>query len=1019
MENVLCNPGILGLHKLPGRSPVIPAQRKGVTYGNKEDSAFLQDLNGTYRFRYLTEDPGDVFYAEDYDDSSWDSIDVPSMWQYRGYGSCAYTNISYPFPFDPPYIDCENPVGFYRRVFSVERRTERTILHFAGVDNAFFVWVNGTFAGFSKGSRNPAEFDVSALIREGKNLLAVKVMTYSDASYLEAQDMLLANGIFRDVYLLHTGAFSLWDYRVRSDLKSFTVTIDSMETDYANKAIRVELGDYVGTFPAEQKLCVRIPVENPRLWNAEEPNLYDLTITLLENGEPREIHSKRVGMMHTEIRDWKFLVNGSPVFIKGINRHETSCDNGRAISRAAILEEVQRIKANQLNAVRTSHYPNDPYFYEVCSQIGLYVMDEADLEAHGCGETGDQGYLSKRPEWREAYLDRVRRMLELDKNEPCVFIHSMGNECGAGENLLAGQRMAAEFDPDHVAIHDMEVNREKLRSGRLEAGDNLLRMGYLSRAELEEYDRAMPIYMQIEYGHAMGNSPGYLMGYQQWLYDHPKCIGGFLWEFKSHALRRINPDGSSDFLYGTDLGPKGHWSNFCLDGYMRADGTPKYTWNEVFEAFAPVWVTGSGNEYRIRNTYDFRSLEGVVCRGELCEDTKPIESFSLPLPPLAPHETALLPVPTEIRSPVPGAAYFINLHFFRDGKNIGNDQRALGVRRAPAAYVPPAGVLSLSCEGERVTVENESFRLVLRGGLPAEYSVGGKALLDSPMRFNFLRAPIDNDGITDMLGWMERDVRIWREALLETIRFAPHDIKAERLGDRVRVTAIGRVLPASRFYGLDAVIVNDVFADGLVLFSVSAKPYGNWPEHLPRIGLTFSADGGFDSLRWYGRGPRENYPDCTAAAPVGLYACKVAESYTVFDRPQDSGNHEETALLQLMDGAGTNLTVVGCPRFSFEAHDFPLESLIAAAHPSELKKDGKTHLYIDYRMRGLGSHSCGPLPEAEYELGIHEFTFAFAFGGNLDAAKALALHRSDFGVRTGTGSAYENALEGKEKFRLL
>jgi len=1001
----LYNPGNTGIHKLAGRSAIIPAAHTGVYYGNKEDSEMLQSLNGDYLFLYRTSDDMNDFYRMNLDDSDWDTIDVPSMWQYRGYGQCAYTNISYPFPFNPPYIDADNPVGYYRRHFYVQEKTARTILHFGGVDNAFFVYLNGQFVGASKGSRNAAEFDVTSSIVAGDNLLAVKVMTYSDASYLEAQDMLLANGIFRDVYLLHLQSFTLWDYRVSSDLKNFFIDF-KLKGAIDGDLVCVKIGDKEKTLPAKEDLKTTFVIDEPHLWNAEDPFLYPLTITLLRNQEIVEVHSKRIGMMHSEMHNWKFLVNGSPVYIKGINRHETDCDNGRAISREAIEREVRMIKENHLNAIRTSHYPNDPYFYELCSQIGLYVMDEADLETHGCQDTGDQGYLSKLPEWRDAYLDRVQRMLELDKNEVCVFIHSMGNECGAGENMLACQRLAAAFDPHHVAIHDMEVNRDKLMHGApLEEGDNLLRMGYLSRAELEQVDACMPIYMQIEYAHAMGNSPGFLRGYQEYLYAHPKCIGGFLWEFKSHSIRRKNKNGPDDFLYGGDFNDCGHWSNFCLDGYLRADGTPKPSWREVAEAFSPVFVSVKGNDYEIRNTYDFTNLAGTECIAELQEDTDIIESWRGALPDVLPHHSFCLEAPLKVKHPRAGAVYYINLYFYRDGQLIGRYQHKLGALCSGEKYIPQRGNIRYEQHGNTVAIETEHAYIRIEEGMLSRYETDGISLLSSPMSWNFLRAPIDNDGITGMYRWAERDIVQWDEALLKTLRFAPRNTFVENIGNSVRISVQGRILPQSRHYGLDAVMQYDIDAKGVVLVAVQAVPYGKWPEHLPRIGMRFDMEGDFGNIVWYGRGPEENYCDCLHAAPVGRYEKPVSQSYAKYDRPQDTGNHEETAYLQIGNSKSKNITIVGCPSFAFETHDVSLETLSKARHRSDIVKDSKTHVYIDYRMRGLGSHSCGPLPEPEYELSVHPFTFAFVLAGNCSEHDARILHRHSFGVTTTSGKA--------------
>lgn len=1002
LQNCIQDPSCVGIHKLPGRAPLIPALHIGVDYRHRWESEFVQSLNGSYRFAYRPEADCPNFFDPHYEDADWDTIDVPSMWQFRGYGEPAYTNISYPFPFNPPYIDAPNPVGYYRRKFTIAQKTGKTILHFAGVDNAFYVYLNGEFVGFSKGSRNVAEFDVTAQIRSGENTLAVQVMTYSDASYLEAQDMLLANGIFRDVYLLHLDAYTLWDYRVTSDLQAFTIQLQ-VEGAEPGDTVSLTVDGQTQRLPAQPEIRVYFPISEPHLWNAEDPFLYQLEIALYRGERVVELHSKKIGMMHTAIDGPHFLVNGAPVYFKGINRHETSPDNGRAIPDEMIEREVKLIKANNLNAIRCSHYPNNPCFYEWCSELGLYVMDEADLESHGCGETGDQGYLSKRADWRDAYLDRMRRMLEQSKNDVCVFMHSAGNECGYGQNMRDCQLLAESFDPDHVAIHDMETNFGKLvEHAPCEPGDNILRMGYLSEERLGEVDQCRPIYMQIEYGHAMGNSPGFLRGYQDFTYTHEKCLGGFVWEFKNHSLRRINDDGSVDYLYGGDFYDRGHWSDFCMDGYLMSDGTPKHSWYELGDVLSPVYVTGNGTELTFKNTYDFRSLDTVTCHAVLCEDTTQIAEWRGALPAIPPHVSATFGIPLAVSDPQPGASYYLNLYFYDNNQCIGKYQSQLGRPIAKSLFAPPAGSVSWSkTDAHRLCVTGADFQIEFTDGMLSKLVQNNKKLVDAPLQFNFRRAPIDNDGILGMSSGMRRDIDIWEDALLDTIRFAPRTVTAKSLPDRVRICATGRILPQSRYYGLETVVQTDVFADGMVQFTVHGDPYGKWPTHLPRIGCMLELDGAFSNLTWYGRGPRENYSDCQFASHMGRYSCPVTESYTVFDHPQDTGNHESTAYLQIAQPSGENLTFIGCDAFAFSAHDFSLDALTCARHRSDLRRDGKTHLYIDYKMRGLGSHSCGPLPEPPYELSIHPFVFSFVLAANRTESEALRWTRTDFGVRSG------------------
>lgn len=1045
------NPGLQHKNRLDPRSNLIPAQKAGVYYKNKEESAYLQSLNGEYRFLYREQDCVKTFFANELDDSGWDTIDVPSMWQYRGYGKCTYPNTNYAIPFNPPYVCCPNPVGYYRRHFRA-KPGERTILHFGGVDNAFYVYLNGGFVGFSKGSRNPAEFDVTHLIKEGDNLLAVKVFTYSDATYLECQDMLFANGIFRDVYLLHTKKVSLWDYRVTTDLKGFFLHLKLTEAAPAGK-VEIAIGEEVQNFPAQKTIDTYFAIENPKLWNSEEPNLYDLEIRLLAEGEAYEMHSKKIGMLHSEIRGEKLLVNGMPVYLKGVNRHEYDCDNGRAISVALIEKELKLIKENNINAVRCSHYTNHPAFYEICSEIGLFVMDEADLESHGCDATGDQGYLSKRKEWLPAYMDRVERMLKQNKNEACIFMYSMGNECGQGQNQIECMKYTMAYEPDKVAIHDQQRAGKDLFEQPRGEYDNILRAGYRNAADTQRLIDEHPISMQIEYGHAMGNSPGFLEGYQKFVYENESYLGGFVWEFKNHGFHRKDEQGRDYYLYGGDFGDKNHWYNFCLDGYLMSDGTPKHSWYELGQVFAPVYVTYDG-QIRLKNTFNFRSLDTLTMDWELKEDYRVIKWGSMQLPKVEPHGETLLTLPGEPDQYVPGAKYFMNLYFYEAGekedekesekehgiscseeigktakwkgteskerKMVGSHQMILPVQINKTLYVPEAFSGSMEADGTGLVINGKDFRVRFENGLLCSYRCQQQVLLDSPLAFNLYRAPTDNDGILGMENpAFHRNAAQWNLACLDTVTFAPMELYGELKKDRAVYHAKGKLLPLAKYYGFEAEVEYSVYEDGLIKVDVKAVPYGTFTKTLPRIGLYTALDQQMNQVTWYGRGDRENYSDCKKASPIGLYSKPVQETYTIYDMPQETGNHENTSYVIVSKKEGENeqnqetmgLAVIGCDEFAFSCHDFTLESLTKAVHKNEVKKSDRNYLYIDYKMRGLGSNSCGPEPEEEFELRPHAFEFVFVLAGNITQEKALAMARKDFGSKT-------QALEGEEMVKV-
>lgn len=998
---------ISGVNRLAARSNLIPAQKEGVFYKNKEESERLLNLNGDWQFLYHSSDDEAGFYATEADDSAWDTIDVPSMWQYRGYGKCRYPNIMYHIPFHPPYICCENPVGYYRRHFTVSHKAKNTILHFGGVDNAFYVYLNGKYVGFSKGSRIPSEFDVSTLVQEGDNVIAVKVFTYSDATYLENQDMLMANGIFRDVYLLCMDEVYLWDYRVKSNPKGFEITMQLNGTDFSGWQVEAEVDGIRQVFAAEKELVCKFELENPKLWNSEEPNLYELRIRVISPEQKAEIHSKKIGIMYSEVRGHKFLVNGKKVYIKGVNRHEYNCKNGRAITVEQIEKELRMIKENNLNAIRCSHYTNQPAFYELCSEIGIFVMDEGDLESHGCGETGDQGYLSKKPEWLSAYTDRIERMLMQNKNEVCIFMRSVGNECGRGENLNVCEKLIREFDPTRVCINDQQLQLDEFLKGTHEGEvETIARVGYISEENLQKAIASRPLLAMIEYAHAMGNSPGFLEDYQKYVYENDNFIGGFVWEFKNHGFYTEDEKGNPYYLYGGDFedADRANWHNFCLDGYLMSDGTPKPSWYELGEVFAPVYVTYDEESgiIRAKNTYNFKKLDTVELRWEICEDYTPIRSGKLRMPAAEPHEECELPLDIRIDNRKSGAKYFLNLRFYEEDTYVGTTQIKIGEEKQSAGE-RTAFEGEITVQAGKIVVSGRDFEADFDGGMLCRYVKDGKAFIDAPMEFNMFRAATDNDGIDGMraidsffcLNRVE-----WQEALLRTISFYAEETEAYEENGLAVIRSCGRILPEAKYYGFDVELTYKISGDGVILTDIKGIPYGHFTDCLPRIGVHFTLNQDMVQTTWYGRGKRQNYIDCKKAAPIGLYTAPISETYTVFDMPQETGNHENTSFVTV-GTEGRGITVAGCDEFCFSYLEFTVASLDKAKHRNEVIVDANNHLYIDYKMHGLGSHSCGPDVEERYRLHPHAFEFAFTVSPAMENAAALELARTDFGVHSG------------------
>lgn len=986
------NNHLLHINRLDARATIIPAQKRNVYFKNKEESSFLTLLNGDYKFAYHKSDDMPDFYKTEVKDDNWDIIDVPSMWQYRGYGEPTYPNVYYPIPFEPPYVKVENPVGYYRYEFDVNELTPTAILHFCGVDNAYYVYLNGEQIGFAKGSRIPAEFDVSSVLKKGKNLLAVKVFTYSDATYLENQDMLMANGIFRDVYLLQTDETYLWDYRITTTYTSFTINAN-IKNPTADTQVVMTLDGKEVTLKGEANVTHTFEMQNAKLWNAEEPNLYDLYIEIKKGGKTIETHSKRVGIMHTRTQGNKFLVNDKPIYIKGVNRHETDSKNGRYIDVKRIEEDLLTIKKNNLNSIRLSHYTNNPATYEIAAELGLYLMDEADCETHGAGATGDQGFLSKDPDWEEAITDRTKRMLAINKNETAIFIWSAGNECGQGPNFSKCAEICAEFDPTKVVWRYNSESR------------GMRGVGYYPMQTVYDIpDETDPV-VAIEYAHAMGNSPGLLWDYWDYNYTHEKMAGGFVWEFRTHSMYAEDENGTPYYKYGGDWhGDKEyHWKNFCMDGYITSDGTPKYTWYELGEVSFAGYARYADGKITIKNTNDFTTLDAYKCKYELLQDYTVIRSAYLNLPSIAPHEWY---TPSDIDLTVPnivnGAKYYVNIIFEKDGTCVSKKQFKVDVKADKKPLKTSAFKYELSTENYVLSVKADNFVAKFSNGMLSYYEKDGKVLLDTPISLNAYRAPNDNDGIKAISTWFHRHIDEWNlnGVDLSNWQFGTHNVKLDEYKDKITVQYAGKFRQMTKYRGFACNIIYEIYKDGIIHVSLQAEPYGDLCPVLPRFGFIVPIKKNYDSISWFGRGPKESYCDCVCNAPVGLYESKIENTYTIFDMPQDSGNHENTTFVRTLSNDGVGLCVSGQDEFAFSFHDFTIESLDNAQHKNELKKDPNyNYLYIDYKMRGLGSKSCGPEPEEQYEFRPHTFLFSFVISCSSND-ETLELAHTDFGKGT-------------------
>ena len=1003
------NPAFLHQNRLPARSEFFSYPDKAAAMAfDRHASPWRQPLDGDWKF-HLADCPRRVpenFASGAFDDSKWADLPVPSHWQCHGYDTPRYTNITYPFPLDPPYVPEDNPTGCYRHTFEFSESwgNRRTILRFDGVESAFHVWVNGTIAGFSKGSRMAAEFDITNLVRPGKNQLAASVYRWCDGSYLEGQDMWWLSGIFRGVSLRSEAQIAIWDAEFQTafspDFREAELTVEiAMENagDFPKELVLAAclhdpsgqpLSEVSATAEingrAEKKFSLTLPVPKPRLWTAESPALYTVVLSAgLDNFYPF-----RVGFRQVTISDGLLRINGWPIMLKGANRHEWDPKTGRVPSLANMRSDLLAMKRHNINAVRCSHYPNVSQFYDLCDELGLYVMDEADLETHGCGAGGDQGFLSKDPAWLPAYLDRVQRMVEQNKNHASVIIWSAGNECGFGENIKTICRWIKGRDPSRPVHYPQSSQKNPTVT-------DFRQYGYCGLArvrEMGEMDHGGRPALATEYGHAMGNGPGGLADFWDTLFQYPHLQGGFIWEWIDHGLLRRSSRSDSDFGYGGDFGDEPSDENFCIDGLIFPDRSPSPALMELKKAMEPVRllpVNLAEGRFEIRNRLDFLALDFLELHWSVLADGKPVEQGRLSLPPVAARQSGVLEIPFTLPdSRAADSGCYLNVDFVlganapwaKKGHVLAWDQFELPVSARPSVPFVSASSpgLVVKTDPETLAINGGDFAFAFdrRRGTFASWRVQDRPLLASGPELHVWRAPIDNDGVLRRLMWTAK----WRQARLFEMFFRPRVLEVEAEGrDRVTIYLEGQMLPQALSIAFDCQYVYTFLDDGRFFLDLRAAPFGDWPEVVGRLGLKMALPGSLGQAEWFGLGPGECYPDSCAAARVGHYRSAVGALHTPYVRPQANGTRMGTRHLALRDETGFGLRVMSRDEFAFGASRFSESDLTRAEHAIDLRDSGKIHLSLDHSIRGLGSASCGPEPEAPYECPPRPFGLRLQF----------------------------------------
>ena len=1030
------DPQIVQINKRAGHVPLVPYTNRDEALTNKrEQSSFFQNLNGAWQFRYF-ERPELAFEAlENSENAKWDTIQVPGNWTMQGYDKPIYTNTQLPIPNTPPFVPEANPTGIYQLDFEVPAswQERETIVCFEGVESAFYLYVNGRFCGYSQGSRLPAEFDITELIQPGANTLQALVIRWSDGSYLEDQDHWWMAGIYRDVYLYAVPKVHLRDVfarthfdaqfedatlTVQAEIESFGVSADGFVVD-------VDVVDENGRslFPSPlakpyhpnpkfaPKLRFTQKVQKPQKWSAETPTLYTLIVTLKDAaGEIVEVVSQRIGFRQTEVVGRELLINGKPILIKGVNRHEHDDRTGKTVSEASMITDIMLMKQFNINAVRNCHYPMHPRWYELCDEYGLYVIDEANIEAHANYEL-----LCQDPNWTTAFLERGKRMVERAKNHACIILWSLGNETGYGPNHDALAGWIRRTDPSRPLHYEGAVSRSHGQNWETYAlATDITCPMYPSVAEIIDYaqnEKATRPLIMCEYAHAMGNSCGNLREYWDAIKTFHGLQGGFIWDWVDQGLLKTDENGTAYWAYGGDFGDEINDYNFCINGLIWPDRTPHPALYEYKKLIQPVAVSyteihrgdteGHGEKggdfasLRFKNERDFTDLSDVNGRYTLTANGLPILTGELPALNIAPGETQELDLSLDIPPQPVSTEFHLNIHltlaedkpWAEAGHEVAWEQFEIKIKdsRLKIKDLKPATNLqSLIINHQEsetfITITGSDFKLNFdkMTGTISEWIYGETAVIQSGPSLNIWRSPTDNDGFkhdpnrefTVLNEWLKAgfDQLSVQETAVTTIdQPDPHTvtIQVESL--------VGSPQQPEAFAHKQTFIIS---ADGSVTIANEVEPDPSLPI-LPRVGLTMSLPAGFEQMSWFGRGPHENYTDRNAGASVGRYTTTVTDDYVPYIMPQEYGNKTAVRWISLQNEQGIGLMASAQPLMEASASHFTAADLFQAMHTNDLQPRAETILNLDHKQTGLGGASCGPPTLPEYVLIPEKYQFTF------------------------------------------
>ena len=996
------NLSVLHENTMPARAYYIPASRRmDNLVEHREESDRMQLLNGTWKFQYFNSiyDIQDSFFEKNYDTENFDEIQVPSVWQMAGYDTHQYTNIRYPFPFDPPYVPQDIPCGAYVHTFEYSRdeKAPKSFLNFEGVDSCFYVWINGSYIGYSQVSHMTSEFDVTDVLQDGTNTVAVLVMKWCDGSYLEDQDKFRMSGIFRDVYILKRPKQAISDYHIKTRIEDMLAKVEIEMKFYSPLNVKISIEDRNGAVVAlgsiaEEGTAV-LEIASPELWNTENPYLYKLILET-EN----EVIVDHIALRKIEIKDQVIYLNGQKIKFRGVNRHDSDPVTGFTINPEQITTDLTLMKQHNFNAIRSSHYPNAPFFYEMCDKYGFMVIDEADIEAHGpfmIYRKEDTDYnrfkrwnekIADDPVWEEAIVDRVKLMVERDKNRFCIVMWSMGNESAYGCNFEKALEWTKNFDPDRITQYESARYRNYDETYDYSNLDVYSRM-YPALSEIQEYldkDGSKP-FLLVEYCHSMGNGPGDFEDYFQMIQDNDKMCGGFVWEWCDHAIAHGTAEnGKTIYAYGGDHGEEIHDGNFCMDGLVYPDRTVHTGLLEYKNVYRPARVISynkESGELVLHNYMDFDDLKDYVkISYELTQDGLVISKGILPEFSVAPHGEGK----TNLKISVPenGKCYLKLIYHLKKELPLLDEDHILGFDEIEVSkedtkcklaekWIPETVVdseLQVNENDTQIHIKGREFAYTIdkRTALFTEMKFAGREYLNHPMELNIWRAPTDNDM------YIKSE---WKKAHYDKAYTRAYTTEVVQGKHGVKITSHASVVAETVQKILDVTITWKIEAAGKIDADIAVTKDDEFPD-LPRFGVRMFLDKKLSAVRYFGMGPQESYCDKHQAASHGLYRADVGDLHEDYIRPQENGSHYDCEYVEL-NNSRYGIVASAEKAFSFNASYYTQEELEKKTHNYELIESDSVVFCVDYALNGIGSNSCGPVVLEQYRFDDVLFRFQF------------------------------------------